>query len=180
MPRYLFKWKKTVEVLGCVGEGISPKEARADAHRKIETAMRGNYTPYVAHWRGVTMILYCDLGHYCYAIVRPEYIRDGKVGHLSCSMEGEDRDIAIQNMLTHLAQVGWKHSDGATVPPILANYSREVQNDFLYWTGFQLAYAHYKKKNPNLNDNHWHRWACENAKDFYTPIPRTEDQCPQP
>lgn len=156
-----------VNYLGVEGRGDTRTEAKQNAVEQIERAMTARYSPRILHWRGVYAVLYCDRGHYAYALLHPDpdlISPDEDVQHgINC--EGTDRNAAIVSIRHHLAQIGWTPADGKTLPFILKGCPETVHADFLSWAQWQLA-AHHAKNALGLTGNALHAWACDHQGEF--------------
>ena len=158
----------TVRLHGAEGRGPTKTDAKLDACAQIERAMDATYSPAIIRWRGVLGILYCDRGHYAYTLIHEdsESYQDGTI-IAGCSCCGTDRRAALVSLKTHLAQIGWTHEDGQTVPFILKGCPEETHREHLHQAAWQEAYQHARTLGMEYNDAHY--WACNHSHEFALP-----------
>lgn len=164
----------TIEYFGMDGAGRTLTDAKKDAGRKIEAAMKGSYEPTVLASRGVVILLWRDPYGWRHSTITDGGDDKGNGGFrdkLSYS-SGNDYAYTLQSALSHLAQQTW---DGAEeLPPCLGSAAslivrrdingRAVLGEFKSWRGFQLAY---KVAIANgIDDNARHQWACEHGHEY--------------
>jgi hypothetical protein len=159
-----------VTYYGMDGTGRTLTEAKKDAGRKVEAAMKGSYSPRLLHSRGWTVILWRDpYGWRHNTIAEAGKVRTENAFRCYSSGYADELD-AYAAALSHLAQMTW---DGMEkLPPCLASLpvimtrdsqGRRLLADFASWRAFQLAY---KAAPADMQEGHRHRWACENAHNF--------------
>ena len=144
----------TTTYYGVEGSGKTLREAKADAARQIEQALKGSYTPTIIAHRGWAHLIYREpTGWHYRNIVTPEGAREGQVWG-SRAATYEEAVAAVQS---DLAQLGWQPEDGQTPPEFLKD--RKQVSDFRSWTRFQLRYR--KVRELGLADsNRCHEIAC--------------------
>lgn len=163
--------KVRITYYGVEGEGPTMTEAKKDAGKKIEQMLDGNYTPHVISWRGNSYLIYREpkSGWHTKLIVCEGNIDDGEI-YGTCGYC--NRKEAILTAKYGLAQLGWNHEDGQTIPEILGGTGKD--REFLRWTEFQVRYK--RAKDAGLNDNDCHAYGCEAAfrEDWKELIARVE------
>ena len=142
-----------VTYFGMEGSGRNLTEAKREAGRKIEAVLDGNYYPTILSWRDYSILVYREPGGWHAAIIREPQGMRTEVNGCRC---GATKDEALASARGNLAQLGWAHADGATVPDFLKD--RAERSEFLRWIDFQLRYR--RAKESGLNDNDAHYYGC--------------------
>lgn len=132
--------KVKITYYGMDGEGKNVTEAKRDAGRKIEQAMAGNYCPTVLSWRGCQVLVWRDTD--CWHVSNlPSEQTEFSSRSLSWSSPEADCSDALMAARSLLAQSGWRHEDGFTLPEPLDFRNKDaqrVQSQFRSWVRFQL------------------------------------------
>src|SRR5688500_3951303 len=98
----------TIRYLGVDGKGPTPTAAKKDAGRKIETMLKGDYTPRLIQYRHFTMVLFRDpFRGWVYSSIDnlAEMTADGTAFTKplwSSSASGDDYETAYNTALFHL------------------------------------------------------------------------------
>ena len=148
-----------ISVHGALGYGYTPKEARAHAISRIETAFTdaiSGYHPVMIRFpKGDIGLMYRDLEGWQYSILWSQ--DDDK----RCYGSGQHYDNAKQaevHLRRHMAQQYIFASDDNGMS-ILDPFDTEGQKDHAKYVKFQLAYKEYQTQGKTAQD--CHRLACE-------------------
>jgi len=134
--------KVTIEYFGMSGEGRTVTEAKRDAGSKIESALKGHYTPTIISWRGWSMLIYREPSGWHYrGIVSPEHgVTEGKVWGNGAYDAEED---ALRAARHHMAQNGmdWTTDTPEDCPAFLTK--REERSEWISYlaTGKRFGVA---------------------------------------
>jgi len=146
-----------IDHYGVEGEGKTITQAKADAGRKIQAMLKGNYTPEIFTYKGRCSLIWREPFSGWYSRMLTDYetgqIRPGLQN--GCSSHSSKTD-AIQATRLNLAQAAWTTTDGLTIPEIL---EPDQAQDFIAWARFQLKYQ--ELKSGGLSEAECHRQACD-------------------
>ncbi len=132
-----------ITYFGVDGKGPTVTAAKNDAGRKIETMLKGDYTPRLIQYRHFTMVLFRDpFRGWVYSSIEnlAAMTADGSAftKQLSSSSAiGDDYETAYNSALFHLAQLTWKHEDGICPPDFL---NRVLQKEYREYFRWQMGY----------------------------------------
>jgi hypothetical protein len=149
----------TIKYFGVEGTGKTVTAAKADAGRKIESALEGSYSPMLVSWRGQSAVVYRTPDGWGYALVNSD--RDGV--HSPCTNTSHaDRADAIASAKQHVAMnaYDWR-TDGPSVDCPLFTDGLPLK----WWRDrtasdhrFQSRYA--SAKLLGYTDSQCHEYAC--------------------
>lgn len=137
--------KINLEYFGMPGSGATVKEAKLDAGRKIEAALKDTYMPTIIHWRGRTAIVYRDAtAGWMYGTM--DTTEGVKHDYSTCSPCNNDDRLAVELAARrHLAQNGQKYGERTCelFRPVGDRRSRELEQaekEFAEYGMWQDAY----------------------------------------
>ena len=146
------------------GEGPTVREAKQDAARKIEAVLEADYTPAVFRWGDSSAIVWRTPRGVNSAYLRGHLHGNGMPRGHCCHGSQSTFDEVCQSVRLNLAQNEADITSDET-PAIIAG-ERRLESDYRSWLGFQRAYRHAKANAIGAGDCDWHRWACENGRQF--------------
>jgi len=128
----------SLEYLGVHTSGKNVTEAKQEAARMVEHAMKADYTPSVIIGRIYSSLIYNTPSGWMYTTTRNAELTSGINTVHSCAT-GEDNKLdLIRRVSLHLAECNWSH-DQPDTSPLLADYPHE-QREFASWCNWQRGY----------------------------------------
>lgn len=141
--------KVRITYYGIEGEGVTLKEARADAARNIEVALEGSYTPKLLEFGNHQALVWREPVGWGYRLL------NGADTCLYPSVFHAKQEGAERQARYHLAQSGWEPANDG---PALAYVHRDDRATLATWIAWQRRYAHARAE--GLSDVEAHRKAC--------------------
>jgi hypothetical protein len=145
-----------IDHYGVSGRGRTIKEAKADAGRRIQEMLTGDYSPHVVTYRGFATLVYREpFSGWCTRNIADEDgMRGGTTGG-SCHGYADQYE-AMKAARMSVAQLSWTEDDGLLPPNFLPE--REAR-EFVAWARFQIEYRRLRAEGVPEVD--CHRRACE-------------------
>ncbi len=116
------------------GAGRTVKEAKEDAQQYLDAFAKGFKMPQTVSYDGVTALIWCEPGCYCYSLLSP----DGQLSRGHCSTSTWDK--AYIGAVNHVAQEAYDKSGGYAQGIIAWMEALRVKSsDFAHLVELRLA-----------------------------------------